>query len=59
MREPTLLNLGSLGDVMKESCQIAYTFARHYLEVHSPDNRFFDAAAVRYASTVQCHVLAG
>eukprot|EP00045_Choanoeca_perplexa_P013141 m.147135 g.147135 ORF g.147135 m.147135 type:complete len:965 (-) comp16252_c0_seq1:125-3019(-) len=37
---------GSLGDVMKESSQIAYTYARHFLEVHEPDNRFFDAAAV-------------
>jgi ATP-dependent Lon protease len=32
---------------MKESAAIAYTFAKHYLEVVAPANRFFDHAAVR------------
>ncbi|KAJ9088733.1 ATP-dependent Lon protease pim1 [Entomophthora muscae] len=37
---------GHLGDVMKESTNIAYTFSRSYLSRCFPDNRFFDRAEV-------------
>eukprot|EP00730_Choanoeca_flexa_P020270 TRINITY_DN9909_c0_g1_i2.p1 TRINITY_DN9909_c0_g1~~TRINITY_DN9909_c0_g1_i2.p1 ORF type:complete len:953 (+),score=260.68 TRINITY_DN9909_c0_g1_i2:119-2977(+) len=37
---------GSLGDVMKESSQIAYVYAKHFLEMHDEKNRFFDVSAV-------------
>ena len=32
---------GHLGDVMKESTRIAYTFAKNYLSKIRPDNEFF------------------
>lgn len=32
---------GQLGDVMKESCKIAYTFSKSFLSNQSPDNDFF------------------
>jgi Lon-like ATP-dependent protease len=38
----TLKVTGQLGDVMKESSQIAYTVARARLGVFEPDNVFFD-----------------
>jgi Lon-like ATP-dependent protease len=38
----TLKVTGQLGDVMKESSQIAYTVARARLGVFEPDNAFFD-----------------
>lgn len=38
----TLKATGKLGDVMKESTQIAYTVARARLADIDPDNRFFD-----------------
>jgi len=44
---------GQLGDVMKESCKIAYTFAKVYLEKHSPGNTFFDT------SSIHLHIPAG
>ncbi|EDQ89858.1 uncharacterized protein MONBRDRAFT_16820 [Monosiga brevicollis MX1] len=37
---------GSLGDVMKESSTIAYTFAKHYLEKVDEKNGFFNSASV-------------
>eukprot|EP00794_Sanderia_malayensis_P009736 gene9736-10731_t len=37
---------GQLGDVMKESCQIAYTFSKGFLSKIDGDNEFFDHAAI-------------
>ena len=37
---------GSLGDVMRESSQIAFTFARTLLEKKEPENTFFADASV-------------
>ena len=37
---------GSLGDVMRESSQIAFTYARTILEKMEPDNSFFADASV-------------
>ncbi len=37
---------GRLGDVMKESSQIAYTYAQNYLQKLQPDNDFFRNAAI-------------
>lgn len=39
---------GSLGDVMKESAQIAYTFSKHHFDEMEPDNDFFRRADIRY-----------
>lgn len=36
----TLTVTGHLGDVMKESVQIAYTYAKSYLVKHDPGNKF-------------------
>ncbi|KAH8295730.1 hypothetical protein KR018_006215 [Drosophila ironensis] len=38
----TLHITGNLGDVMKESAQIAITVARNFLNAHSPDNLFLE-----------------
>jgi len=38
---------GSLGNVMKESAQIAYTLSKHFLEEVQPENTFFSRADVR------------
>ncbi|XP_014670339.1 PREDICTED: lon protease homolog, mitochondrial-like [Priapulus caudatus] len=35
---------GQLGSVMKESCQIAYTYAKSFLIDHNSDNKFLDRA---------------
>jgi len=35
---------GQLGEVMKESSEIAYTFAKSFIEEISPGNRFFETA---------------
>ncbi|KAK9238104.1 Lon protease C-terminal proteolytic domain-containing protein [Lipomyces kononenkoae] len=37
---------GMLGDVLKESTVIAYTFAKMYIASHFPENRFFDHARI-------------
>lgn len=42
----TLKVTGQLGDVMKESTQIAYTVARARLAEISPDNTFFDVTDI-------------
>lgn len=39
-REGSLEVTGQLGDVMKESAKIAYTFARSFLMTQKPDNHF-------------------
>lgn len=35
-----LTSAGQLGDVMKESAKIAYTFARSFLMIQEPENDF-------------------
>lgn len=37
---------GHLGDMMKESSQIAYSFARLYMAKNYPENKFFEAAEI-------------
>ncbi|KAK9466838.1 Lon protease C-terminal proteolytic domain-containing protein [Lipomyces arxii] len=37
---------GMLGDVLKESTVIAYTFAKMYVATQYPENRFFDHARI-------------
>ena len=34
---------GQLGDVMKESVKIAYTYARRFLLQREPENKFFNS----------------
>ncbi|KAG0188860.1 ATP-dependent Lon protease pim1 [Apophysomyces sp. BC1034] len=43
---PRLSKTGQLGDVMKESSSIAYTFAKSLMATRFPKNRFFDKAQV-------------
>ncbi|KAI7881016.1 ATP-dependent protease La [Lichtheimia hyalospora FSU 10163] len=43
---PHLSKTGQLGDVMKESGSIAYTFAKSFVAHRYPRNRFFDKAKV-------------
>lgn len=43
---PKLERTGQLGDVMKESVRIAYSFSKMYLAKHFPENRFFDKAQI-------------
>lgn len=43
---PSLSKTGQLGDVMKESTSIAYTFAKSLMATHFPKNTFFDKAKV-------------
>ena len=42
----TLDMTGQLGDVMKESVRIAYTFAKVFLSRKCADNKFFDTSSV-------------
>ncbi|KAI9292794.1 ATP-dependent protease La [Neoconidiobolus thromboides FSU 785] len=44
--KPGFTRTGQLGDVMKESSTIAYTFSRSYLARKFPNNHFFDKASV-------------
>jgi Lon-like ATP-dependent protease len=37
---------GRLGDVMKESVQIAYTYAKSFLLSHNKENRFLNKAHI-------------
>lgn len=41
---PKLERTGQLGDVMKESVRIAYSFSKMFLAKNYPDNRFFEKA---------------
>ncbi|KAI7899514.1 ATP-dependent protease La [Cokeromyces recurvatus] len=43
---PHLSKTGQLGDVMKESTSIAYTYAKSLLATEFPKNKFFDKAKV-------------
>ena len=44
---PSLRTTGSMGDVMKESTQIAYSFAKGYLHRQHKGNRFFETVRTR------------
>jgi Lon-like ATP-dependent protease len=41
-----LFQTGNLGDVMKESSLIAYSYASAFISRHYPDNKFFDQRSV-------------
>lgn len=43
---PGINATGHLGDMMKESSQIAYSFARLYMAKKYPTNKFFEAAEI-------------
>lgn len=43
---PGINATGHLGDMMKESSQIAYSFARLYMAKKYPNNKFFEAAEI-------------
>ncbi|ORZ20678.1 ATP-dependent protease La [Absidia repens] len=43
---PSLSKTGQLGDVMKESTTIAYTFAKSLMATHYPNNKFFEKAKI-------------
>ncbi|KAI9317625.1 ATP-dependent protease La [Dichotomocladium elegans] len=43
---PGLSKTGQLGDVMKESTTIAYTYAKSLMATHFPGNKFFEKARV-------------
>ncbi|CAO3591642.1 unnamed protein product [Absidia cylindrospora] len=43
---PSLSKTGQLGDVMKESSTIAYTFAKSLMATHYPNNKFFEKAKI-------------
>ncbi|AMD21866.1 HFR011Cp [Eremothecium sinecaudum] len=43
---PSLERTGQLGDVMKESSMLAYSFSRMYLSKKFPENRFFEKASI-------------
>ena len=43
---PAFTLTGNMGSVMKESAEIAYSFAKAFLERVAPDNKFFDGASV-------------
>ena len=45
-RNPTLERTGQLGDVMKESSRLAYSFSKMFLAKHFPENRFFEKASI-------------
>lgn len=44
--KPSFHRTGQLGDVMKESSLIAYTYAKSFLAKKFPDNSFFDHAQI-------------
>lgn len=41
-----LVSTGQLGEVMKESTEIAYTFAKSFVLQKDPDNKFFNSAHI-------------
>lgn len=43
---PSFERTGQLGDVMKESSRLAYSFTKMYLGSKFPQNRFFEKAAI-------------
>jgi len=44
--QPGLERTGQLGDVMKESSAIAYSFAKSFMSKQFPDNKFFEKAKI-------------
>ncbi|KAJ3026700.1 UNVERIFIED_CONTAM: ATP-dependent Lon protease pim1 [Siphonaria sp. JEL0065] len=44
--KPSFHRTGQLGDVMKESTTIAYTYAKAFMARQFPDNKFFDKARI-------------
>lgn len=44
--QPTLERTGQLGDVMKESSRLAYSFSKMFLSKKFPENRFFEKASI-------------
>ncbi|SCU83532.1 LAME_0C05512g1_1 [Lachancea meyersii CBS 8951] len=44
--QASLERTGQLGDVMKESSRLAYSFAKMYMSKKYPENRFFERAAI-------------
>lgn len=44
--QPTFERTGQLGDVMKESSRLAYSFSKMYLSKKFPSNRFFEKASI-------------
>lgn len=44
--KPSFSSTGQLGDVMKESTTISYTYAKSFMAKKFPDNRFFDKAGI-------------
>lgn len=45
-KHPSFERTGQLGDVMKESSRLAYSFSKMYLSKKFPENRFFERAAI-------------
>lgn len=45
-KKPSLVKTGQLGDVMKESSTIAYSYAKSFLTEHFPENHFFHHACI-------------
>ena len=45
-KHPSLERTGQLGDVMKESSRLAYSFSKMFLAKRFPENRFFEHAAI-------------
>ena len=43
---PKLERTGQLGDVMKESVRIAYSFSKMFMAKNFPENKFFDKAQI-------------
>ncbi|AAS53384.2 AFR013Cp [Eremothecium gossypii ATCC 10895] len=43
---PSLEHTGQLGDVMKESSRLAYSFSKMFMSRRFPNNRFFEKAAI-------------
>jgi Lon-like ATP-dependent protease len=43
---PSFHRTGQMGDVMKESSTIAYTFAKSFVAKKNPENTFFDHASI-------------
>lgn len=44
--KPELRCTGQMGDVMKESTNIAYTFSKTFIEQVAPNNRFFETVNI-------------
>lgn len=43
---PSLSKTGQMGDVMKESSNIAYTFVKSLMARSYPENKFFERASI-------------